>query len=235
MAVSDVVGVIPELLQEYDKEIKSMTDKENHGVKRLTITGGQGGSINVAKRQYICVRDIEGGQCGDFWAVDADDFNHFFSPSHTWVHIGSIQPRVGDELVTNRREPILKIVADDVKWHDMLVPACDKQRYVQYYGVTGHRNCHDNFLEAMSSWGKREVPQPFNLFMNTFIESDGTLHIRDPISKAGDTIILVAEIPLIAVVSACPMDLNPVGGQGITDLEILVGESEEQILKALKA
>ena len=132
-------------------------------------------------------------------AVDADDFNHFLSPSHTWVHIGSIQPRVGDELVTNRREPILKIISDDVGWHDMLVPACDKQRYERYYGVSEHRNCHDNFLEAMNTrdWGKRKVPQPFNLFMNTFIEPDGTLHIRDPISKAGDTIIaLVQKIPI---------------------------------------
>ena len=212
-----------------------MTEKENLIVRRLPIPGGHGRSIKVAEGQCIAVRDIEGGQCGDFWAVDACDLNHFLSPFHTFVHIGKIQPRIGDELVTNRREPILKIVADDVKWHDMLVPACDKQRYMRYYGVSGHRNCHDNYLEAMSSWGKREVPQPFNLFMNTFIEPDGTLHIRDPISKAGDTIIMVAEIPLIAVVSACPMDLNPVGGQGITDLEILVGESVEKILKALES
>ncbi len=186
----------------------------------------------MAKGQCISVRDIEGGQCGDFWAVDADDFDHFLSPSHSWVHIGRIQPRVGDELVTNRREPILKILSDDVGWHDMLVPACDRHRYERYYGIAGHRNCHDNFLEAMSTreWGKREVPQPFNLFMNTFIEPDGTLHIRDPISKAGDMITMMAEMSLIVVVSACPMDLNPVGGQGITDLEILVGDSEEIIL-----
>ena len=78
-----------------------MTGKENHGVKRLTIPGGHSGSTHVAMGQYICVRDIEGGQCGDFWAIVADNFDHVFSPSHTWVHIGSIQPRVGDEFVTN--------------------------------------------------------------------------------------------------------------------------------------
>jgi uncharacterized protein YcgI (DUF1989 family) len=36
--------------------------------------------------------------------------------------------------------------------------------------VKGHRNCCDNFREAMrdrgSSWGSRPVPQPFNIFMN---------------------------------------------------------------------
>jgi len=218
------------------KEVKSMTAEENQRVRRLPIPGGHGRSIKVAEGQCIAVRDIEGGQCGDFWAVDAGDLNHFLSPSHTFVHIGRIQPRIGDELVTNRREPILKIIADDVGWHDMLVPACDKQRYERYYSATGHRNCHDNFLEAMSThnWEKRDVPQPFNLFMNTFIEPDGTLRIRDPISKAGDIIIMIAKMPLIAVVSACPMDLNPVGGQGITDLEMLVSDSEEFILKLEK-
>ena len=71
------------------------------------------------------------------------------------------------------------------------------------------------------------------LFMNTFIESDGTLLIRDPISKRGDKIIMITRMSLIIVVSACPMDLNPVGGQGITDLEIIVADSEEEMMRIL--
>jgi uncharacterized protein len=213
-----------------------MSDKEAQGAVHLIVPGGYGRAIDVAEGQYVAVRDIEGGQCGDFWAIDAADFDHYLSPPHTWVHLGRIQPRVGDELVTNRREPIFKIIADDVGWHDMLVPACDKQRYERYYGVTGHRNCHDNFLEALNryDWGKRPVPQPFNLFMNTFVEPDGTLHIRDPISQAGDIVLMRAEIAIVVVVSACPMDLNPVGGQGITDLEILAASSEQKVLASLK-
>jgi len=206
-----------------------MTGRQAHGIASLIVPGGYGRSINVAKGQFVGVRDIEGGQCGDFWAIDAADLDHFLSASHTWVHLGRIQPKVGDELVTNRREPILTIIADDVGWHDMLVPACDKQRYEKYYGVAGHRNCCDNFLAAVSrqGWGKRPVPQPFNLFMNTFVEPDGTMQIKDPISKAGDIVLMKALISVIVVVSACPMDLNPVGGQGITDLEIIVGDSKE--------
>ena len=65
--------------------------------------------------------------------------------------------------------------------------------------------------------------------MNTFVEPDGTLHIKDPISKAGDIVLMRALISLIVVVSACPMDLNPVGGQGITDLAILIGDTPEDM------
>ena len=213
-----------------------MTGKKTYGIAHLIVPGGYGRSIDVAKGHYVGIRDIEGGQCGDFWAIDAGDLDHFLSPSHTWVHLGRIQPRAGDELVTNRREPILTIIADDVGWHDMLAPACDRQRYEKYYGVTGHRNCHDNFLEAMSKrdWGRRPVPQPFNLFMNTFVEADGTMLIRDPISKAGDIVLMMAQMSLIVVLSACPMDLNPVGGQGITDLEIIIGDTEKEILALIK-
>ena len=38
---------------------------------------------------------------------------------------------------------------------------------------------------------------------------------------------------LIIVGAAYPMDLNPVGGQGITDLEIIVADTEEEITRAL--
>jgi uncharacterized protein YcgI (DUF1989 family) len=216
------------------KEKPMLGDKIN-SARKLIVPGGYGRSIDVIKGQYVTVRDIEGGQCGDFWAIDANDFDHFLSPPHTWIHLGRIQPRIGDELVTNQRKPIFTITDDDVGWHDMLAPACDRQRYERYYGVKGHRNCHDNFLDVMykRDWGHRQVPQPFNLFMNTFVESDGTLLIREPVSKSGDKITMNARMSLIIVVSACPMDLNPVGGQGITDLEIVVADTEEEIMRVL--
>jgi hypothetical protein len=214
-----------------------MLSNKMNSARQLIVPGSHGRSIDVKKGQYVAVRDIEGGQCGDFWAIDANAFDHFLSPPHTWIHLGRIQPRIGDELVTNQRKPIFTIIADDVGWHDMLAPACDRQRYERYYGVKGHRNCHDNFLEVMGKhdWGNRLVPQPFNLFMNTFVESDGTLIIQDPISKSGDKIAMIARMSLIIVVSACPMDLNPVGGEGITDLEITVADTEEELMRVLNS
>lgn len=194
---------------------------------RMRVPGGYGRYIPARQDQYIAVVDLEGGQCVDFWCIDHEDYDHFLSPMHTWLHIGAIQPKVGDELVTNRREPILRIITDDVGWHDMLAPACDRYRYERYFGVTDHRNCSDNFLEAMGelNWGTRLVPQPFNLFMNTFVEPDGKMILRDPISKAGDKVVFQALKDLIVVTSACPMDLNVVGGGGITDIEVIVAST----------
>ena len=69
--------------------------------------------------------------------------------------------------------------------------------------------------------------------MNTFVEPDGKMIIRNPVSKPGDKIIFRAERDLVIIVSACPMDLNPVGGEGITDLKIILANSPEGILTDL--
>ena len=198
---------------------------------RHRVPAGRGGSFEARKGQHLAVVDIEGGQCADFWALDADDFDHYLSPSFTVVHIQSLQPKLGDTLVSNRREPVLTVVSDDVGRHDMLYPACDQRRYELYFGVSEHRNCHDNFLEAVARypWGSRAVPNPLNIFMNTSIRDDGTVVTMEPRSQAGDRIIMRAEVNLVGVVSSCPMDLTPTGSDSITDLEVLVSDDLESL------
>ena len=207
-----------------------MDDRSSSKSQVIIVPGGYGRAVRVMAGQFVSVRDVHGGQCGDFWALDAGDLDHYFSPMHTWVHVGRIQLRVGDELVSNRREPLLTLMRDDVGQHDMFFPACDRQRYARYYGIHEHRNCCDNFREAMEvfAWEGRQVPQPLNLFMRTSISPSGELTILDPISRAGDMIAFKALRDLMIVLSACPMDLNPVGGASITDLEITVSTAHPQ-------
>jgi hypothetical protein len=118
----------------------------------------------------------------------------------------------------------------------MLYPACDPQRYQLYFGASNHRNCHDNFLEAVSeyNWGSRPVPfPPFNIFMNTMAESDGRIVTQEPRSKPGDKIILRAEMDLLCVASTCPMDVTPTGSRGITEVDILVAKDFADLTQAL--
>jgi len=203
-------------------------------ISRTRVPAGFGRSFKAAKGQYIAVVDVEGGQTCDFWALDAHDFDHYLSPPHVIMHIWTLQPTAGHALVTNRRDPILTILHDDVHRHDLLCPACDKNRYLLHFGVSGHRNCHDNFLEAMAEhgWGSKTMSiPPFNIFMNTTVDPSGKVAIEKGLSVPGDTLILRAEMDIIGAASACPMDLTPAGLKGITDVEILVGSD----LEALKA
>jgi hypothetical protein len=128
---------------------------------------------------------------------------------------------------------MVTIVYDDVGWHDMLVPSCDTWRYEYNFGVKGHRNCCDNFREAMSErgidWGKRPIPHPFNIFMDSFVKEDGTLIIRVPTSEAGDRVIMQAEMDIIAAASSCPMDHNETGARGVSEIELFVSDSLEAL------
>jgi len=202
-------------------------------IERVWIPGGHGGTIAVKKGQYVCVLGVKGGQCADFWAIKQDDYDQVLSPTHFFIDSLRIQPKIGDKIVSNRRVPMMTIVHDDVGWHDMLVPPCDTWRYEYNFGVKGHRNCCDNFREAMRErgidWGTRGIPHAFNIFMDTRIKEDGTLVIRVPTSKAGDRVIMQAEMDVIAVASSCPMDLNETGARGVSEIELYVSDNLEAL------
>lgn len=87
------------------------------------------------------------------------------SLEHCRVAIVRVCPRKGDVMVTNRRRPILKIMEDTAPGaHDTLLAACD--RCEQLGCKEYHRNCTDNFWEAMVELGLKpvELPSPLNLW-----------------------------------------------------------------------
>ncbi len=100
---------------------------------------------------------------------------------------------------------------------------CDPERYAGL-GVTGHRSCAANADEALRAIGI-SVPRlydPVNLFMNVPVDADGRLRIETPVSKAGDHVTFRATMDAVAVISACPMDLNLCNGGRVTDLHVRV-------------
>lgn len=119
-------------------------------------------------------------------------------------------------MITNKRRPILKILEDSARGvHDTLLAACDRYRY-ELLGYQGyHRNCTDNFWEALVAIGEKptELPSPFNLWQNTPVEREGdVIRPNPPVSKKGDYILFRAEMRLIVCLSACPQDITSING-----------------------
>jgi uncharacterized protein YcgI (DUF1989 family) len=56
------------------------------------------------------------------------------------------------------------------------------------------------------------IPAPFNLWMNIPVAADGKVGFLPTVSAPGDRVVFRAEMPAIAVISACPMDLSPING-----------------------
>ena len=152
----------------------------------------------------------------DLSAHNAADLGETLSIQHSRNVWYRLQPRVGDQLWTQLRRPILTLAEDSSPGiHDTLFPCCDATRYVQL-GVKGyHRNCADNWREALRAIGIEPpptVPTALNLFMNVPVAPDGSFKILPPASRPGDAVVLKAEMDCVVALSSCPVDMLPLSG-----------------------
>jgi uncharacterized protein YcgI (DUF1989 family) len=134
---------------------------------------------------------------------------------------GGLFPAVGEPFVSNRRRPLLTLIDDTSPGvHDMLIPACDPERY-QQLGVEGwHASCAENLRQAVAGLGVSfaDPPAPVNVFMEVLLHDDGSLELGISPARAGDLFAMRAEEPLVVALSACPQDLLPISAGGPSDL-----------------
>ncbi len=191
--------------------------------EQILVPAGTARATLLRAGQTLRIVNVQGKQVADFLAFNAGDLSEVLSTMHTIVSIGRLFPTIGDQLRTNRRRPMLEFTRDDTGRHDMIIAACDPWRYEYDFGVRGHRNCSDNFLEALREWGiqRHQLPQPVNLFQNMSYP-DGQVKFGESLAKPGDAVELRALMDVVAAVSACPMDLNPISGFRVTDIALEV-------------
>ncbi|KAK9808143.1 hypothetical protein WJX73_001813 [Symbiochloris irregularis] len=183
------------------------------------IPARKGKAVKVEKGDCIKIINTSGQQVVDTWAFNAKDLKEVMSMEHTRSCVLKNIPVPGDTLVTNKRLPILTLIEDTCGVHDTLISACDQKRY-ELLGVTEpHDSCTSNMHACMLELG-HTVPEPsispLNLWMNVPVSADPhyTLKYDAPKSKAGDYVVLRAEIDCIVAMSACPNDILPVNGTG---------------------
>jgi uncharacterized protein YcgI (DUF1989 family) len=170
------------------------------------IPAGGGAGFVLKQGERIRVIDPDGGQSGDLAAFSTDGAQRL-SNGRTFDYGGKLFLSTGDVLWSDRSNPLLTIVADDVGRHDFLYAPCSLEMYRKQYGVTGyHANCHDNLCSALRGQGIEPAPMTiaFNLFMNVEVQPDGRLTFAPSKSRAGDSITLRAEMDLVVALTACP-------------------------------
>jgi uncharacterized protein YcgI (DUF1989 family) len=181
----------------------------------VTIPARKGKAAFARKSQHVRVINTHGNQVVDTWAFSRAELGEFMSMEHTRAQTTTMFWGVGDSLMTNRRRPILTVVADTSPGiHDSLVAACDRYRYELLGCTTYHDNCTDNLHNAMTELGLREpeTPSPWNLFMNIPVLDGKRIDFLPTVSKPGDYIEVRAEMDCVVAFSACPQDLIPING-----------------------
>ena len=186
----------------------------------IIVPARQGKAFRLSEAHHVKLINTFGEQVVDTWAFNAENMSEFMSMEHCRSCLASLIPAIGDKLYSNKRRPILTIVEDTSPGvHDMLLSVCDVERY-RLLGHEGfHDNCVNNLKVALAELELTTtvIPSPWNVFENVVISEEGGLEIHPATVKAGQHLILRAEMDVIVVFSVCPMDIAPTNGRdGVT-------------------
>jgi len=184
----------------------------------MIIPAGTGKAIKLSAGQHA---RVGGSQVADMFAFALPTLDEVLSTAHTRSCALCLSPKPGDAFYSNQRRVMITFVEDTSPGvHDLLLSACDQARYTLLGHSAPHANCNDNVLSALLAGGwslppGASVPNPVNLFEHVAISPDGSVEIRAPLANKGDAVTLRAEIDLVLVISACPMDIMPTNGDDL--------------------
>lgn len=183
-------------------------------------------AFHVAVGEVVRVIDPSGAQVADFVCLSATDKGEHLSQARTRVNNWTYRPTTGSVLYSNRNRPMFTLGEDTVGVHDLLFSPCSSFIYEQIYKVGPRSGCLENLGAALAGLGISTdlVPDPLNIFMNTFANRDGTLAIERAPSHPGDHLDLRAEMDTIVAVSACADDLDECNGGECTPIDVQVLE-----------
>jgi len=199
---------------------EAVTEWETH-----QVPAASGGAWRVPAGGLVRVTDVEGGQSGDVFFVDAIDVIDGLSNGRSFDYNGTLSLTVGARLFSSKSRVLATIVHDEVGRHDFLYTPCSQEMFEIQYGVTAHHpNCYENLTAALSGFGvpATTVTVAFNVFMSTSVAADGRLSISPPRSRPGDSIVFRAERDAFVAVSSCPA---PEANGGGGDRPLAVGLS----------
>jgi uncharacterized protein YcgI (DUF1989 family) len=166
-----------------------------------------GASLRLAKGQVLRVIDPEGEQVSDLVAYNARDAEEYISSGRSIDYAGRIFLTRGDILYSNRSNPMLTIVEDDVGRHDFTLTPCSKEMFrIIYKDAEPHHGCQGNLEQALAPHGIKpdRIPIAFNVFMNVDVNpKTGEIKVLPPLSRPGDSTSFRAEMDLIIGLTAC--------------------------------
>ncbi len=112
------------------------------------------------------------------------------------------------------------LVEDTVGKHDLTNSSCRPEMYAFTYQKSEHASCYDNLNNTLIPYGISPPDQhyAFNVFMNVVAHDQGKLQVKAPLSKAGDYILLKAEMDAIVAISACPCEESDCNGHLCTPI-----------------
>ncbi len=190
----------------------------------------------VRRGETVRIVDIEGNQAVDTLFYSLADTSERYSAQDTIRTQRNIYLTTGTQLISNRRNVMLTIVADTCGRHDTLGGACAAESNMVRYAIEKRamHACRQSFLKGVQTWSaqtgramdKRDLTANINFFMNVPVTRDGGLTFEDGVSDAGKYVELRAAMDVLMVISNCPQLNNPCNGYNPTPVAVLIWKAE---------
>lgn len=193
-------------------------------LSRRTIPAGDGFSVRLDSGERLRIVDTHGQQAVDFLCYTAALPVDRYNAANTMKINGNIYLGQGTKLYSDRAQVLMRIVEDTCGRHDTIGGCCSTWSNLVRYGVKDTPACHANFVRELACWslGPSDIVANVNFFMNVPVRQDGGMAIEAGLSKPGDCVELVAEMPVIVVLSNCPQRSNPAAGFGPTPIDVII-------------
>ncbi|MBK8470365.1 MAG: urea carboxylase-associated family protein [Actinomycetales bacterium] len=192
----------------------------------LRLAPQTGVGVELAKGARVAIIDPLGGQVSDLFCASAEDPREVLSSGRSIDYANRLTFGLGDLLWSNRSRPMLRIVEDTCGRHDFLLTPCSQETFDILYpdfGGAPHRSCLANLIEALGPFNVEadQIGTTFNVFMNTWWDPDGELHIDPPTSVAGARFAVEAQMDLVLGITACSAEKSNGGSCKPIDYEVL--------------
>ena len=192
-------------------------------MRRLAPQTGTGLALSAG--QTLTVIDPAGSQVSDFFSFSAHDHGEWLSSGRTIDYGNKVFFTTGDVLYSNRSTPMATIIEDTCGRHDFLLTPCSQQTFdLLYPELQGapHPSCLENLCAGLAPFALApdQISTTFNIFMNVWTDPSGLLHIDPPTSKAGDRLVLRAEMDLHVGLTACSAEKSNGGTCKPIDYEV---------------
>lgn len=193
-------------------------------ISRHVVAAGGRFSARLETGDLLRIVDTHGQQAVDFLCYAATLPRDRYNAANTMKINGNIYLGKGTKLYSERAQVLMRIVEDTCGRHDTIGGCCSGWSNLARYGMKDTLGCHANFVAELATWSlsPSDVVANVNFFMNVPVQQDGAMAIEPGLSKAGDYVELIAEAPVIAVLSNCPQRFNPAAGFGPTPIEVIV-------------
>ena len=183
-------------------------------VQDSVIPARYGMAFEVKKGQVLRIYQVEEKQVGDCVFYNVHDYKEWYHVGQTWAlnsFMGTGTAKSYKHFYSKppRENVMLTVLEDTVKnhWGNNGV-RCSRRMWDMRGRSDQDRSCQQNLEEVLAPYGITgdDVGDCFNVFLNAELHEDGGFEIKPPTALKGDYIDLLAEMDILAAISACPSD-----------------------------